>query len=670
MNRKIALGFILLGFLLQWGCVPPSEEIRADIVIDIKDPEFRKIHDFQDRQLNDSLYPYFHHADPTYRYLAAMAFASIRDAKANDSLALLLSDPADEVRAAAAYAIGQAGDASGEALLLKAFSQEDTSGLYWKANRAILEAIGKCGSEENLRALSTISTYRPVDTLLLEGQAWGIYRYALRDKTLPEGTARMLAMAKDKSYPEYVRFIAANYLSRARNIQIDSSEAPALAEAARSEGDPRIRMALAAALGKAGGQAALAALLDAFNQEEDYRVKYNILRALSNFEYQRVKPAALQALKSNNIHLAGQAVQFFLEKGVPEEATFYWQAAKDTLPWQIQAGMYQAANRYLPARYVDYRDAINAELRQRFRSANSPYEKAAVLKALSEFGWNYRYMYREGFRSETPAVRTATMEALASISNRRDFRAFFGEGYRQVRRELLGMFLESMQTGDPGMIAIAAEALRNGSLNYQTYIENYNLLDTALARLELPKEIETYNELLKTLAFLKGQPEPKPITPEFNHPIDWSMIDRAAEEKKGAVIRTARGNIELELFPAAAPGTVANFVTLIRQGFYADKVFHRVASNFVIQGGGLRGDGYGSLDYSIRSELPGLRYDEEGYVGMASSGNHTECTQFFITHSPAPHLDGNYTIFARVTKGMDVVHQIQVGDRIEEIVVK
>lgn len=669
MNWKIALSIIVSGLLLSWGCIPPSDEVPTDITIDIEDPVFQKIRDFQDRQLKDSLYPFFHHENPTYRYLAAMAFGSVRDAAANDSLALLLSDPADEVRAAAAFAIGQAGAASGEELLLGAFSREDTSGTYWQANRAILEAIGKCGSEDNLLALSTITTYQPADTLLLEGQALGIYRYALRGLTLPEGTARMLALATDNRYPVNCRVIAANYLLRAQNIRIDSSEVPNLADAVRAEEDPRIRMALAIALGKTRPEAALTALSEAFSQEEDYRVQCNIIRALGNFSYEKAKPVVLQALRSNNIHVANRAVQFFLENGQSQDATQYWQLAKDTLSWQVQLGMYQAANRHLPAYYVDYRDAINAELRQRFRSANSPYEKAAAMQALCEFGWNYRHIYNEGFRAETPAIRTATMEALASISSRTDFRSFFGEGYRQVRRELMGMFLEAMQTGDPAMIAIAAEALRNENLNFQAYIQSYSLLDTALARLELPKEIETYNELRKTLAFLKGEPEPGPLIPDFNHPIDWSLAIRAAKGQ-GVVLKTPRGNILLELFPDIAPGTVANFIGLIRQGFYADKVFHRVVPNFVIQGGGLRGDGYGSLDYTIRSELAPLNFLEEGYVGMAHSGNHTECTQFFITHSPALHLDGNFTIFARVKEGMDIVHQIQVGDRIEEIAIQ
>ena len=156
MNWKIALSFILSGLFFQWGCVPPSNEVITDITINIKDPVFQKIHDFQDRQLLDSLYPYFHHENPTYRYLAAMAFGSIRDAAANDSLALLLTDPADEVRAAAAFAIGQAGAPAGEPLLLGAFNREDTSGAYWQSNRAILEAIGKCGEQDNQLNLKTL----------------------------------------------------------------------------------------------------------------------------------------------------------------------------------------------------------------------------------------------------------------------------------------------------------------------------------------------------------------------------------------------------------------------------------------------------------------------------------------------------------------------------------
>ena len=123
----------------------------------------------------------------------------------------------------------------------------------------------------------------------------------------------------------------------------------------------------------------------------------------------------------------------------------------------------------------------------------------------------------------------------------------------------------------------------------------------------------------------------------------------------------------MELWPEQAPGSVINLIQLAKDKFFDNKVFHRVVPNFVVQGGCPRGDGYGSLDYSIRSELVPFSYDTAGILGMASAGNHTEGTQFFITHNAALHLDGRYTIFGKVLQGMDVVDAIQVGDRITDV---
>ena len=136
-----------------------------------------------------------------------------------------------------------------------------------------------------------------------------------------------------------------------------------------------------------------------------------------------------------------------------------------------------------------------------------------------------------------------------------------------------------------------------------------------------------------------------------------------------ALIKTPRGNIEFELLAEDAPLTVLNFVRLVEQRFFDKLTFHRVVPNFVIQGGDPRGDGWGSPGYSIRSEFnmhPYLR----GTVGMASAGKDSESSQFFITHSPQPQLDGRYTVFGQVTSGMDVVDAIQEGDVMEIVTIK
>jgi cyclophilin family peptidyl-prolyl cis-trans isomerase len=129
---------------------------------------------------------------------------------------------------------------------------------------------------------------------------------------------------------------------------------------------------------------------------------------------------------------------------------------------------------------------------------------------------------------------------------------------------------------------------------------------------------------------------------------------------------TNKGLIKLQLLKEDAPFTVLSFVKLVRKGFYKGLPFHRVIANFVVQGGDPRGDGWGGPGYAIRSEFSLVNF-ERGMVGIANAGKDTEGCQFFITHSPAPHLDGRYTIFARVVEGQDVVDRIQVGDAITDI---
>jgi peptidyl-prolyl cis-trans isomerase B (cyclophilin B) len=130
-----------------------------------------------------------------------------------------------------------------------------------------------------------------------------------------------------------------------------------------------------------------------------------------------------------------------------------------------------------------------------------------------------------------------------------------------------------------------------------------------------------------------------------------------------AVIETSRGVIELALYPQHAPRTVNNFVFLAREGFYNDISFHRVISDFMIQGGDPTGTGRGGPGYKFEDELKGnpLKH-ETGVISMANAGPNTNGSQFFITHSPQPHLNGRHTVFGKVVSGQNVVDAIQQGD--------
>jgi peptidyl-prolyl cis-trans isomerase B (cyclophilin B) len=129
-------------------------------------------------------------------------------------------------------------------------------------------------------------------------------------------------------------------------------------------------------------------------------------------------------------------------------------------------------------------------------------------------------------------------------------------------------------------------------------------------------------------------------------------------------METDRGLIELELYPQHAPKTVNNFVFLTEEGFYDGVVFHRVIANFVIQGGDPTGTGTGGPGYKFEDEVKGnpLKH-ETGVISMANAGPGTNGSQFFITHSPQPHLDGKHTVFGKVVSGQDVVDAIRQGDR-------
>ncbi len=140
-----------------------------------------------------------------------------------------------------------------------------------------------------------------------------------------------------------------------------------------------------------------------------------------------------------------------------------------------------------------------------------------------------------------------------------------------------------------------------------------------------------------------------------------------------ATIASSRGAIHLRLFAAQTPLTVASFVNLARRGFYADKTFHRVIADFMIQGGCPHGTGTGGPGYRFEDEIvAGLRHDRPGVLSMANAGPGTNGSQFFITHVATPWLDGKHTVFGCVVGAGDqkVVDAIQSGDRIESVTIE
>jgi peptidyl-prolyl cis-trans isomerase B (cyclophilin B) len=153
---------------------------------------------------------------------------------------------------------------------------------------------------------------------------------------------------------------------------------------------------------------------------------------------------------------------------------------------------------------------------------------------------------------------------------------------------------------------------------------------------------------------------------------------------KTATLETTKGTIVIELFEKEAPNTVANFEKLAAKGFYDGVKFHRVISNFMVQGGDPTGTGTGGPGYEIECEIHPSRKHTKGALSMAHkgqcrhdaatgqklSGRCTGGSQFFITHTATPHLDGVHTVFGQVTSGQDVVDKIAGGDKMTKVTVK
>ncbi|MGM0899581.1 peptidylprolyl isomerase [Mesobacillus maritimus] len=141
--------------------------------------------------------------------------------------------------------------------------------------------------------------------------------------------------------------------------------------------------------------------------------------------------------------------------------------------------------------------------------------------------------------------------------------------------------------------------------------------------------------------------------------------------KKGYIQMKSGDKVEFELYPNEAPGTVENFETLAKKGFYDGLTFHRVIPGFVSQGGCPHGTGTGGPGYTIKCETEGNPHKHEaGSLSMAHAGKDTGGSQFFIVHEPQPHLNGVHTVFGKVTSGLEAAKAMRNGDVMEKVVIE
>ncbi len=661
------LGLFMIVLLLVSSCVPPSDVTDLSVNVDLSNEVHQTILNAKDTRDVDIILSYMSSEDLSERYLAVEACASIIDERLHSPLTSVLNaDPSTEMRTIAAYALGQQNDLAVEDALIRSFQSQDTVDYNTAVRGAILEAIGKCGTEKTLNLISTVTSYTSENNHLLLGQARAIYRYGLRGIFADSGTRVMIDNILDRSKPAKTRALAAQYLNRNPNVEL-GDQATRLAATFQSETDVNVKMSLAGALTRTGDPALLPTILPMLTDETDYRIKSNILRQLGSFDYVLYKDTVMTLLEDENDQVFELSSALLKEEAPRQESATFLSIARSTSLKKRKPQLFSIALNVLPSRFVNTRNAISNEIKASLEATTEPAIQSRYMEALALDPVNLPTIIEKGFGSSDLLVRTTAINSVETLmTNKRTKQIYVRPSAMSAfRNAIIIEFSKLLESGDSGSIAAIASLLRKDECGFKE-VTGFNFtLRSAMRKLEQPIHYEAYKECMQTLEYLEDTTYTiDPVA--YNHPIDWTQLT-ALNDSSRAYIITTKGQIEINLYHHHAPGSVSNFVALSESNFYDGKTIHRVVPNFVIQGGCPRGDGFGSLDYTIRSELGRAYYDDAGYIGMASAGADTEGTQWFITHSPTPHLDGRYTIFGKVTAGMDVVHDIEVGDVIQDV---
>ncbi len=657
-------------------CLPAKKEKIStegvEFQLDFEDVTNRLVYNWQDRMMTDSLLTYFSHSSPKKRLIAVLAFGSNPDSTAIPQLGEMLYDEDLQVRVAAAYALGQIGNPQAEKLLISAWIDNDQTSGYASFNSMVLESVGKCGSLATLKHITEMDKLVPTDTLLLLGQVRGMYRFLLRGISQPNCSNLMVEYLESNAISHDIKLVAAHYLARASTKELELY-LDRLLKLFNDELNSDIQQPIITAIGKQTGPLVKNLLFKLAKDEQiDYRIRVNAIKALSNHSGDETEQLMDNLLFDERFQIQLLASTYFLEHGIESRAVYYFNRSKsvETSDYISKYGLMGAALKYMPSYLKSYMDSISTSLKSDFNSNNNPFVQSMIISALSNDLNNMVFLKTIMFSERDIVIKSAAATALGNLSKNKNFDVFF-KSYAPESRAFIAKYLSITASDHQNpLLAPAAQALIDAGPALWIYIPDSIDFKNTLDQMVLPIQSEDYEILYQLIKLIHPEnAPPKALSPIFNNPIDWDIFTGLYDSTVVSVL-TSRGNIDILLFKNSAPGSVCNFIRLIQSDYYQNKIFHRVEPNFVIQGGCTRGDGYGSMDWSIRSETPPLYYDQEGMVGMASIGRHTESQQFFITHSAAMHLDGKYTIMGKVIAGMEVVHKMKAGDKIEDIIIK
>ena len=614
-------------------------------------------------------------ADPAVRARAAFALASVQDSVAVPALLALLDDADAAVQADAAFALGQSeGRVYGPALLDALALSEDLT-----VQRRLIEALGKKGDKASLVPLVS---WAWKDTAHTAEVALALARYALRDLHAPEGVDFLIQTLNANDPDE--RLYAAYYFGRSRDTTawaLHADTVRVLLDGLNLD-DPAA-MHLLTGIGRLGNPADTPRLIHWMENAEDWRTRVNAVRALrTRTDETGIRAALYHRLVDPSIHVAVAAAQSLNDGKIwpKKDADVIKQWTQyNGYAWRITAPLLIGMAR------LDEATFVLGELERR-RNSRNPLAYARALPALAYLpGHNAFELLVNAAHSQNIRVATAALGALTTRwqeerEDRKKHAAYFDVfAHGLQRKDQATSWASARALSDSLFRPLGATRLLQEVYEDCTPAEELDVMKAILTALGASGDPEAeaflrrettypHTEILiaagRALEALTGE---TPALPTGHQPpertIDWAYLQTLGPHPH-LVLETAKGAITLVLDTEQAPLTTQNIAQFARAGRFDDVPFHRVVPNFVIQGGDFeRKDGFGGPPFAIRSEFTRLPY-KRGALGMASSGKDTEGSQYFITHSIQPHLDGRYTTFGYVLDGFDVIDTIYEDDRV------
>ena len=640
---------------------------RADLLVLARDPEARirrraavAIGRVGLKEGVPILTPLLADADPDVRQAAAFALGLIGDASASTALVPLLADPEPIVRGRAAEALGMMGakDAAGAVAEMAAAyarspavtglapDEERPAAAEAEALRLALNALVRLGSYEALAAAALDANGRPVAT-------WWPVAYALQRIGDPRAAPALRALLSVQG-----RYTPA-FAARGLGIAKDAAAADRLLPLVGSKVAPEVAASAIRALGAIGASQAapaLAALLA--EPDADANLRLEALVALGALKAVEQLPYVQDQITDSWPAMRAAALRAAAAID-PESFVLILSGLERDRQWTVRAALADALA-LLPADIAVPR--LTAMLSDEDRRVIPSVLRAlAAVKAPEIVPTLLAHLTQEDFViRETAATLIGELKPDGGVPA---LRAAYEAGQIDSAYGARAAAVAALaEYGTPD----ALEAVR-AALEDKDWAVRVRAADLLADRdREAPRPAPAAGapdaaasppgDLLHAIRPAPGAPpvpydDPRLIAPPYS---------------PRAFIETSRGTIEIELAVLDAPQTARNFMTLARKGFFNGLPVHRVVPNFVVQDGDPRGDGEGGPGYTIRDELNDRPY-LRGTVGMALAWRDTGGSQFFITHSPQPHLEGRYTVFGHVVSGMDVVDRLRVGDVIRRV---